>query len=417
MGITRRQFIAGTAGAFAFRNETLDRLEKLCAQPADPQDDEFWLKIREQFDIDPELIVFNHAGLSPSPIAVREAIAAQTRRANQDPSFHIWRRQDNELDPIRKRMATLVGCQEDELALVPNCTYGLQTGIMGVPMAAGDEILTTTHDYSRAFTAMRQRERRDGTKFVKVPITSPPESAAKVAQDILDKVTPNTKLILLTQMTFVSGQLMPVKQVSDALKERTFPIFSDAAHGIGLLPEKFSDMGADIYAACLHKWLMGPIGTGVFVVRKPWINKIWPLHPADENLDDSMRKFEQIGTRPAAPFLALKETLDFHEMVGLERKSARLELLRKRLFAKLEGHPSIKNYGSLHPTVCRAVLTIGVPGTSALQLAESLYSKQRIHVTTMVRAGVDALRISPSIFTTQSEIDLLARTLIEVAKS
>lgn len=417
MGISRRQFIAGAAGAFAFRNDTLDRLNKLCAQPADPQDDEFWLKIREQFDIDPELIVFNHAGLSPSPIAVREAIAAQTKRANQDPSFHIWRRQDNELDPIRKRMAALVGCQEDELALVPNCTYGLQTVIMGVSMAAGDEIVTTSHDYSRAFTAMRQRERRDGIKFAKVPIASPPESASKIAQDVLEKVTPKTKLILLSQMTFVSGQLMPVKQVSDALKERTFPIFSDAAHGIGLLPEKFSDMGADIYAACLHKWLMGPIGTGVFVVRKPWINKIWPLHPADENLDDSMRKFEQIGTRPAAPFLALKETLDFHEMIGIERKATRLNALRNSLAEKIFNHPKIKNLGSLDPNVCQAVLLVGIEGVSAIALANDLYSKHRIHVTTMVRAGVDGIRISPSIFTTNAEIDLLASALREAAKN
>lgn len=415
MPLTRRQLLLGAAGCFAFRDGTLKSLERLCSRNADPQDDEFWLRIREQFDIDPELIVFNHAGLSPSPIVVREAIAAQTKRANHDPSFHIWRRQDNELEPIRKRMATLVGCQEDELALTMNATYGLQTAIMGVPMGAGDEILTTTHDYPRAFTAMRQRERRDGTKTVKIPIAAPPESGSKVAADILAKTNERTKLVLLSQMTFVGGQLMPVKLVAEGLKGKGIPLFVDAAHGIGLLPEKYSEMGADIYAACLHKWLMGPIGTGVFVVKRPWISKIWPLHPADPDLDHSMRKFEQIGTRPAAPFLALKETLDFHEMIGLERKAARLEHLRKTLAEKLLTISDTIHFGSLDPNACRAILLVGFKRLGAIEAANRLYEKHRIHVTTMARQGVDALRISPNIFTTQVEIDKLCEALKNLA--
>jgi selenocysteine lyase/cysteine desulfurase len=413
--LSRRDLLSGAAAAFAFRPETIRILEGLCAEQGAPEDEEFWLRIRAQFDVDPDLIVFNHAGLSPSPIVVREAIAAQTKRANSDPSFHIWRRQDNELDPIRKRLAALVGCQEDELALVPNCTYGLQTGIMGVPMSPGDEVLTTTHDYPRAFTAMRQRERREGTSFKSVPIAAPPESQAKIAKDILDQLTSKTKLILLSQMTFVGGQLMPVKQVSNALKERTFPIFSDGAHGIGLLPEKFSEMGADIYAACLHKWLMGPVGTGVFLIRKPWIGKIWPLHPADPDLDHSMKKFEQVGTRPAAPFLALKETLDFHEMIGLERKRSRLNELRNALGEKIFGHPKIRNFGSLDPRICQAVALVGIEGMSAIAVANELHAKYRIHVTTMVRAGVDAIRVSPNVFTTKQEIETLAAALIALA--
>ncbi len=407
--------LAGSVGAFGFRNDTLSLLERLGNQTPDPEDDDFWLEIRKKFDIDPELLVFNHAGLSPSPQVVREAMAFQTKRANSDPSFYIWRRQDNELDPIRKRMAALVGCKEDELALTINATYGLQAGILGVPMSSGDEIVTTSHDYPRAFTAMHQRKRREGTSFVKVPISSPPERQSKVASDILAAVTTTTKLVLLSQMTFVSGQLMPIQAVADGLKGKGIPFFVDSAHGIGLLPEKFSDMGADIYAACLHKWLMGPIGTGVFVVRQPWIRKIWPLHPADEDLDQSMRKFEQIGTRPAAPFLALKETLDFHEMIGMERKAARLEALRKRLAEKVLNHTKIKNFGSLDPAVCRAVLLLGIEGKSALMVAEELMSKHRIHLTTMVRAGVDAVRISPNIFTTNDEIDLIANALLEIA--
>lgn len=414
--LTRRQLLAGVTSAFAFRDGTLERLAKLPLDQASGDNEQFWLRLRSQFDIDPDLTVFNHAGLSPSPVVVREAAAAQTRRANADPSYVIWRKQDAELDPIRKRLAALVGCEEEELALTMNATYGLQTGIMGLPLKQGERILATSHDYPRALTAMDQRRRRDGVENTIVSLVSPPETREKVASGILEKITPDTKLVLLSQMTFLTGQLLPVREVREGIPAKGVPVFVDAAHGIGLLPDTFSEMGADLYTACLHKWLMGPVGTGVFVVRRPWIRRVWPLHPADDDLDGSMRKFEQVGTRPAAPFLAIREALDFHEMLGRERKAERLETLRKRLAQRVLNVKGARNYGSLDPAVCRAVLTVGFGDLRAYDLAGWLLTNHRIHVTTVLRAGIDAIRISPNVFTTFEEVDRLGAILDKVGK-
>lgn len=305
----------------------------------------------------------------------------------------------------------------DELALAPNCTYGLQTGIMGAPIAEGDEILTTSHDYPRAFTAIKQRERRDRAVLSSVPIAAPPRSESEVTSDIVSRLNVRTKMVLLSQMTFTTGQLMPVRRIADALRGKDIALFVDAAHGIGLLPDRFRDMGADIYAACLHKWMMGPIGTGVFVVRSQWIKRLWPLLPAEPDLDDSIRKFEQFGTRSAAPFLALNETIDFHEMLGRERKAARLEALRRRLPDKVLNAPNTVLFSSLDPETCRAVLTIGFGRIGAMELASWLLEKHRIHVTTMVRAGLDGIRISPNVFTTEAEVDRLGTILDLVARN
>ena len=379
-------------------------------------DEEFWLRIRNSFDIDPALTVFNHSGLSPSPRATREAIAEQTKRANFDPSLIIWRQQDNELASIRKQLAEVVGCEVDELALTMNATCGLQTAIMGVPMSAGDEIVATVHEYSRSLTAIRQRERRDGIKPVIVAFKAPLGSRKELATQILNGVTSKTKLIVLSQMTFLTGALMPIKEVVAAVASRGIPVLMDAAHGIGLLPEKFRDTGAATYTACLHKWMMAPIGTGVFVVKRPWINKIWPLHPADESLDHSMQKFEQLGTRAAAPFLAIQESLDFHNMLGRERKAARLELLRSRLANYVLNAPGVKNYESLDPERDRVMLALEFEKADAIALAGWLLSEHRIHVTTVVRAGMNAIRISPNVFTTIAEVDRLAAILDKVAR-
>lgn len=393
-------------------------LERMASRSGfgEPNDETFWGKVRELFDIDPALTVFNHAGISPSPRSAREAAAEQVKRANVDPSLIIWRRQDNELDPIRRQLAEIVGCQTEELALTMNATYGLQTAIMGVPMAAGDEILATTHEYSRGLTAIEQRRRRDGIKPVIVSLNAPFNSRKDLAKAILAGVTSRTRLIVLSQITFLTGALMPVKEVAAAVADRGIPVLMDGAHGIGLLPDRFSETGAAAYTACLHKWLMGPAGTGVFVVKRPMINKIWPLHPADADLDNSIRRFEQVGTRSAAPFLAIQQSLDLHNMIGRERKAARLEFLRDRLASLILNTKGITSYSTLNTENDRALFTLGFEKADAPALAGWLLTEHKIHVTTIIHAGMNAIRISPTVFTALEEVDRLGKILAGVAR-
>ncbi|MCC7062597.1 MAG: aminotransferase class V-fold PLP-dependent enzyme [Planctomycetes bacterium] len=416
MPCTRRNFLAAPAILFAFRDGTARELDRLDFSRAAPDDDAFWLELREQFDLDPTVACFNHAGLSPSTRAVREAMAAQVLRANHNPSRVLWREQDHELDVVRERLARLLGCSADELALTPNATYGLHTVILGLGLHAGDEILTTTHDYSRAHQAMRQRQRRDHTVTVAVELATPCEAPEVVARQILDRVTPRTRLVALSQMTFLTGQQMPIRAVAAELAKLGIPLLVDGAHGIGLLPDTLQDLGGAFYTACLHKWLMGPLGTGVFVARSNWIDKVWPLQPGEEGLDNRITKFEQGGTRPAAPLLALREALDFHERLG-PRKAARLEALRQRLAAPLLAESGIRHCGSLDPNICRAMLTIEFAKVEPRPLAAWLWTQHRIHVTTAVDAGLRALRISPHVFTTHAEVDRLATILVGVARN
>lgn len=413
---TRRSFLASTAAAFAFRDDTVRRLARLDPGAADPHDDDFWTALRGEFDVPDDASYFNHAGLAPSPRAVREAMAAQVRRANAMPGRVLWREQDRELETVRERLARLVGCSAEELALTPNATHGLHTAILGIDLEPGDEILTTTHDYSRALNAIRQRERRDGATAVRVPLDSPPAAPEDVAADILAHFTSRTRLVVLSQLTYLTGQRLPVRTIADHATRRGVPVLIDGAHGIGLLPETMDDLGGSLYTACLHKWLMGPIGTGVFAVRSAWIDKIWPLHPADESRDRCTTKYEQWGTRPAAPLLALGEALDFHDRLGTDAKAARLEALRQRLGAALCGEPGVRHHGSLDPDRCRAMLTVALDTVDAPALARWLWQEHRVFVTTVDCADLRALRISPNVFTTHAEVDRLAALLRGAAR-
>lgn len=416
-GLTRRGVLAGAVSAFAFRDDTLRLLDRLGGGPAAPDDEDHWARLRALFDVPADCTPFNHAGLSPSPRAVREALAAESERANGNPSRVVFRDQQRELDAIRQRLAALLGVVADEVALAPNATHGLCTAILGLDLAAGDEIVVPAHEYSRAFSALRQRERRDGAVVVEVPLEVPAAEPAAVADAIAERFSARTRLVMLSQVTYLTGQILPVRAVARAAAARGIPVLVDGAHGLGLLPETVPLLGATFYAACLHKWLLGPVGTGVFVVRSAWIDRLWPLHAADEGMRQRMAKFEQWGTHSLAPFLALREALELHQRLGQPAVTARLRHLRQRLCDGIADVQGLRCCSSTDSARAVAIVAVACGRVGARALADWLWREHRIHVTVAEACDLDAIRISPHLFTTPAEIDRLAALLRRVADS
>ncbi|MBL8736464.1 MAG: aminotransferase class V-fold PLP-dependent enzyme [Planctomycetes bacterium] len=414
---TRRSLLfAPTAALFAFGDDTLQRLQQLDPTQGGPDDEVFWRQVRSHFDADPTTASFNHAGLSPSPRAVRTLLVRELARMDVEPSRVLWRLQEHELDPVRARLAKLLGYDVDQLALTPNATWGLHTTILGLPMREGDEIVVTAHEYSRAFTAVEQRRRRDGIRVVEVPLAVPPEAPERVAADVLAAVTAKTRLVVLSQATYLTGQLLPIAAVATALRSRGVPVLVDGAHGVGLLPATFGELGGAFYTACLHKWLMGPVGTGVFVVEPAWIERLWPLCAADAERDRRIGKFEEYGTRALAPFLALAAALDFHDWLGLPRKAARLENRRQDLVATLDGIAGLDLLTGPHLERSAAIVAVAVPKCDPKALCSWLWREHRIHTTSVTTAGLQAIRLSPHVFTSDAEIERLAAALRTAAR-
>ena len=137
-------------------------------------------------------------------------------------------------------------------------------------------------------------------------------------------ITPKTKVILVCHITNLTGQIFPIKRICQLGRERGIEVIVDGAHAFAHFPFKQADLDCDYYGTSLHKWLLAPHGTGFLYVRKSKIGKLWPLMAADKKQDNDIRKFEEIGTHPAANHNAISEALTFHEGIGSERKAARL---------------------------------------------------------------------------------------------
>src|SRR5665811_1927560 len=154
-------------------------------------------------------------------------------------------------------------------------------------------------------TSWDQRARRDGNVVKQVSFKVPPPSDNYLVEQFRAAITPRTKVIEVTHVTNLTGQIMPVREIVEMARPRGIEVFVDGAHAYAHFPFKRDDLGADYYGSSLHKWLLAPIGTGLLYVRKSKIKGLWPLMAAPTSMDENMRTYEEIGTHPGANHTAI----------------------------------------------------------------------------------------------------------------
>ena len=336
------------------------------------KDESFWFPVQQAYPVDRSIVNLNNGGVAPSPWIVLEAMKRHLDVTNQAPAYTLWQLQEPHRETCRNGLAALLGCDPEEVAITRNASESLEILQYGLELKRGDEVLCCDQDYPRMITTFKQRERRDGIVLKTFPIPAPCEDKAKV--------------------------------VAMARRHGVTAIV-DGAHAFAHLPFRLDELGCDNYSASLHKWLSAPIGTGLLHVKRDRIKDIWPLMAAPSEQDTNIRKFEEIGTHPAANTLAIAEALAFHAGIGAERKFARLVYLRDRWATRLAAHDRVSIHTNLKPGFAGAFATVGLDGIKSADLAAHLFTKHRIFTVGISHAQFDGLRVSPNVYTTLVEVD------------
>src|SRR5574338_322530 len=212
----------------------------------------------------------------------------------------MWQILEPNIESVRRNLAAAFGCDPEELAITRNASEALQIAQLGIDLKPGDEVVTTNQDYGRMLDTWDQRARRDGIVVKKISFPVPPKTQNELAERLLAAVTPRTRVLHFCHITNLTGQIFPVKTIADAARAKGIVTIVDGAHAFAHFPFKLSDLGCDYYGTSLHKWLLAPIGTGFLYVRRERIESHWPLTPANAPRAKDIRKFEEIGTHPAA---------------------------------------------------------------------------------------------------------------------
>jgi len=422
--LTRRRFletmVAAGTGIPALKDDGLDRLRGLVQRadgrlPADvARDEDFWLGIQQAFTLDRTLINLNNGGVSPSPRVVQEAMRRYLEYSNTAPVYTMWQVLEPEIEAVRRRLAASFGCDPEEMAITRNASEALEIVQLGLPLERGDEVLTTNQDYPRMLTTWHQRERREGIVVKEISFPVPPPSQDDLADRIERAITPKTKVIHCCHITNLTGQIFPVKRICQLGRARGIEVIVDGAHAYAHFPFTRAELDCDYYGTSLHKWLLAPHGTGFLYVRKAKIERVWPMMAAPPEMNANIRKFEEIGTHPAANHNAIAEALTFHEGIGAERKAARLRYLFQRWAKRLEKLPKVKILTPYDPAQSCGLASVAVEGMDVNKLVAYLWDKHRIIVTPIVHKEFSCVRVTPNVYTTTAEIDRFGDVMEEV---
>jgi selenocysteine lyase/cysteine desulfurase len=426
----RRKFLqkAGALTATAFFSPSVNQawtkdLDKALRDaegvPADmlAKEDDFWYYIQQAFTVSPGLINLNNGGVSPAPKSVQDAMKRYYDYSNEAPSFYMWRILDHGREPLRKNIAKMAGCDAEEIAINRNSSEGLETVIFGIQLKAGDEIVASKQDYPNMIHAYKQREMRDGIKMVWINLELPSEDEDYMVQQFVRAFTSKTKLVHITHIINWNGQILPVKKIAQEAHKRGIEVIVDGAHSFAHVDFKIPDLDCDYFAASLHKWLYAPIGSGMLYVKKDKIKTIYPLFATSDNpLKDDIRKFESLGTRPFFIEQAIGKALEFHEMIGSERKEKRLHYLKNYWMEKVKEVPKVKLNTSLHPKWGCAIGNVGIEGRKPGELDSFLFDNYKIHTVGVEWENIHGVRITPNVYTTIDNLDWLIQGIKEFAK-
>jgi selenocysteine lyase/cysteine desulfurase len=424
----RRDFLrkvvpAGVLGAVAFKTDWLARIASATEAVADrsaadvASDETFWREMQQAFTLDRTIINLNNGYTCPSPRVVHEALKRYLDISNQAPIYYMWNLLEPNIEMVRRKLSAEVGCDPEELAITRNASEALQICQLGIDLEPGDEVVTTDQDYGRMLDTWDQRARRDKIVVKKISFPVPTTNLSELTKRIEQAITPKTKVIHICHITTLTGQLFPVRDIARMARARGIQTIVDGAHAFAHFPFKVSDLECDYYGCSLHKWLLAPVGTGFLYMRRENIEKVWPLTPAGIAKTKDIRKFEEVGTHPAANHNAIAEALAFHQAIGTERKAARLRYLSDRWITRVEKHPRVKILSSRDPNQSWGLQNVSLQGVDVSKAYDFLWTKYRIITAAIKRTDYQGLRVTPNIYTTLEEVDTFAAALEDLLKS
>ncbi len=380
------------------------------------RDEDFWFEIQRSFSITRGITNLNNGGVSPSPRIVTEAFVRYIWQQEDVTAYTMWQILEPQSETIRTGLAEEFGCDREEIAITRNVSDGLEAVLFGLGLASGDEVLTTNQDYPRMLNTLKQRARRDGIVLKQISIPAPPKSLDEITQAFERAITSRTKVILICHMINLTGQILPVKDICRMARAKGIEVVVDGAHTFAHMDFKQKDLDCDFYATSLHKWCFAPKGTGFLYVKKEKIPRIWPLMAADAAQDNDIRKFEEIGTHPAAPRLAIGEALLYHRGIGAKRKEERLRYLKDYWVNQLKDLPNVRFHTSMSPDQSCGLANVEITGIEPGPIGSYLMDKHKIFTTPIVHPEFKGLRITPSVYTTLAELDRFCGVMTGIAK-
>jgi selenocysteine lyase/cysteine desulfurase len=368
------------------------------------RDEEFWAQIRAAYTVKGNAhINLNNGAVSPMPRAVEQALFAHTTACNAGPSYFMRLLERNQYEDARTQLAGLLHCSPEEVAVLRNTTEALENVIFGLNLEKGDEVVLADLDYPSMVAAFEQRALREGIVVTRVELPIGAPTTEQYVSLYKGAITTKTKVLLITHVIHHTGQVLPIKAITEMAHSKGVEVIVDGAHSLGQMNVDVKDLGCDYYGSSLHKWLCAPFGTGVLYVKSDKIPALWPLFGSTGTVTD-IRKFEHIGTRNVPSIAAIGTAIEFHNSIGTERKQARLIFLKNYWIAQMQDVPGI-NF-TVSPELTSGICHFSVDGKDMTEMYRKLFNEHNIYTMLYKYENrLSGVRVSPHLFTSLDELD------------
>lgn len=380
-------------------------------------DDAFWNEIRNQYILKPDYINLENGYYNFLPQPLLNKFIEHIKEVNLQGSYYMRTVQFENKKKITSRLAGVAGCSADELIITRNTTESLDMVIGGLDWKAGDEAIMAFQDYGAMLDMFEQVQNRYGVKRIMLSVPNHPKNDEEIVSLYQNAITDKTKLILVSHMINISGQILPIRKICDMAHAKGVQVIVDGAHAFAHFQFKIEDLNCDYYAAALHKWLSTPLGAGMLYVRKDNIKKVWPLLADGEKDLNKINRLNHTGTHPVHTDLTINDSIDYFEMIGAERKEARLRYLQNYWTSKVRSNPKIVVNTPAETSRSCAIANVGIDGIEPADLAKRLLNEHQVFTVAIDYANIRGCRICPNLYTTTAELDHFVNALTILAKS
>ena len=358
--------------------------------------------------IDPGTAYMNNASLGMPPRQVVDAVAAGYAAISEEPLHGKHELQGAIAERVMPRLGALFGVTASEISLTRNATEALHLQTLGLRLRPGDEVLITTQEHPAGARPWRLRAAREGIRVVEVPIPSPLPPASELVGRMESAVGRKTRAIAFCHVTR-GGHLYPVAELCTMARRRGLLSLVDGAQAVGQFPIDLRELGCDAYSASLHKWMLGPVGTGFMFVSETSRDRIVTSFDPDATMD--MPQHSPPGTADFPVRAAIDSALDFVTTLGLERIEARCRYLSEHLKARLDELDEVRLLSGRRDQSAPGQTIFEKAGLDAVASVPLMERIAASHIDEHKRDGHNAIRISTHVYNTIAEIERVVEAL------
>lgn len=403
----RRSFLAQAPAAAMLAVETVPLPS---AADFSKNEEAYWTKIRRDQFVLPEWRAYLNTGsVGSAPKPVLKATSEYMEKGASYAGNEYPRWGYEAMLPVREAIASFVGATAAEIALTHNATESMGIIANGLDLRAGDEVLITDQEHPSGRGPWLLKQARAGVRVRELKLPVPPKSASELSEAILSAIRPETKVLSFSGITTHTGLLLPVKEICAVARAKGVITVVDGAHMPGQVALNIADIGCDLFAASLHKWMLTPPGCGFLYVRREFQDRLWPTVVVDgwQNQKDAL-KYMQLGCNNRAELEGILAAIQFIRAIGVDRIQSRIHSLAQRAYGMAKQIPALRVLSAEDHRLYGGMIAFDAPGKDYTPLWRKLEERK---VWTL---RGEKIRVSCHIHTRPRDLETLFSTIREL---